>query len=179
MELEHRGNYFVRGDYSPSIYLKVYLCLSLLKMYFDEPNIVSCPSLIDDQRARLQGWALDVGVRGQQVPTVSLEGRLRNRPVVLAIIHELLNAIYRDLKSCKYLTADIRLGEEEILPNKSLVIVKPVKNRDSGREWIQEYNSSIIETVGDFIQRLCIVRSLIPTPAAIFIEGMGNESSQR
>lgn len=51
MELEHRGK-ITRGG-CQTIWFKVRLCRSLLQLYFDEPNIVPRPRLIDDQRALL------------------------------------------------------------------------------------------------------------------------------
>lgn len=166
MELEHIQRILDQYDLGWSIAQKVSLCRDVLEMYFFIPNIVSDPTSIDDQRARLVVWASNADVFGSDKPDTSLEYRLRDDSALLDTIQDILDEIYGSLRSRKSFIADTRLSELESKPNENFVIVKAVDGQYSGRNQAQTNASLIIDTVGELIRDLYIVRSAIPKPAA-------------
>lgn len=154
-------NIFVQDNFSRTIAQNISLCRHLFERYMGMPNIVSDPTLIDDQRARLAVWASDVDVFGPHVPNTSLEYRLRDDPALVNIIYDLLDVIYDHLISRKSLIADIRLGQVESQPDESLAIVKAVDDQYSGGDQAQTNDSLITDTIGGTIKRLYELRSVI------------------
>lgn len=152
-----------------SIAKKVSLCHDVLEMYFSIPNIVSDPTLIDDQRARLVVWASDVGVFGPDKSDISLEYRLRDNSALLDTIHYIFDEIFDSLRSLKSLITITRLSELESKPNENSAIVKAVDDQYSGRDQAQKNASLMTDTIRELISGLYIVRSDIPKPATTSI----------
>lgn len=89
---------FLQDDLSPTIADRATRCQSLLHKYMVMPEIVSDPTIMDDQLARFSLWASNMDVYGP--PNVSLDYRLRFSPVAADIIHQLLDIIIDTLLSC-------------------------------------------------------------------------------
>lgn len=90
---------FLQGDLSQTIAEHATQCNSLFHKYMVLPEIVSDPTIMDDQLARFTLWTSNMDVYGPL--NVSLDYRLRFSPVVVEIIHQLLDVICDTLMSCK------------------------------------------------------------------------------
>lgn len=81
----------------PTIAEHVTQCNSLFQRKMAITDIVSDPTIMDDQFARFRLWANDMDVYGAL--NVSLDYRLRYSPTAVEILHELLDLIWATLDS--------------------------------------------------------------------------------
>ena len=92
---------FLQDDLCSTIAEHALQCQSLFRKYMAVLEIVPDPTVMDDQLARFTLWATNMDVYGPL--NVSLDYRLRYSPIVVEIIHQLLDVICDTLLSRKYL----------------------------------------------------------------------------
>lgn len=92
---------FLQDDLGPTIAEHATNCSSLFHKYMAIPDIVPDPTIMDDQLARFTLWASNMDVYGAL--NVSLDYRLRFSPLIVDIMHQLLDVICDALEACEYL----------------------------------------------------------------------------
>lgn len=112
---------FLQDRLCPTIAEHATQCNALFHKYMMVAEIVSDPTIIDDQLARFTLWASNMDVWGPL--NVSLDYRLRFSPTVVGIIHQLLDVICDTLTSCMlgtYSTKFSQIERQEINANGGL-----------------------------------------------------------
>lgn len=112
---------FLQDSLCPTIAEHATQCNALFHKYMMVAEIVSDPTIIDDQLARFTLWASNMDVWGPL--NVSLDYRLRFSPTVVGIIHQLLDVICDSLNSCMlgtYRTKFSQIKRQEINANGGL-----------------------------------------------------------
>ncbi|KAH6608121.1 hypothetical protein Trco_004434 [Trichoderma cornu-damae] len=99
MEEDVVEDVFLQEGLCPTIAEHAAQCNSLFRKYMILPEVVPDPTVMDDQLARFTLWASNMDVYGPL--NVSLDYRLRFSPIVVEIIHQLLDVICDTLTSLK------------------------------------------------------------------------------
>ncbi|KAK8932993.1 hypothetical protein VCV18_001536 [Metarhizium anisopliae] len=99
MDDDFTEDIFLQDGLCPTIAEHATQCNSLFHKYMVAPEIVPDPTLMDDQLARFTLWASNMDVYGPL--NVSLDYRLRFSPIIVDIIHQLLDLICDTLTSLK------------------------------------------------------------------------------
>ncbi|KAI1742073.1 hypothetical protein F4680DRAFT_412793 [Xylaria scruposa] len=152
---------FLQDDLGPTIAEHATHCSSLFHKCMAIPDIVSDPTIMDDQLARFILWASNMDVYGAL--NVSLDYRLRFSPLIVDIIHQLLDVVCDVLESLKPIEDLVRVqflsrkrqrifehGDSEIDRRDD----EDARDSDSDVDQAAENTLKIVETIGGTITRL-------------------------
>ncbi|EMR67995.1 putative ankyrin repeat domain-containing protein 52 protein [Eutypa lata UCREL1] len=150
---------FLQDSLCPTIAEHATQCNALFHKYMMVAEIVSDPTIIDDQLARFTLWASNMDVWGPL--NVSLDYRLRFSPTVVGIIHQLLDVICDSLNSLKPINEPKRPPSrkrqrlsEHHAPDSARRVDDDGSDFESDIDQAEENISKITDTVGGTVTRL-------------------------